>query len=116
MVERRGTVRAIAKIEVFKKEGPVNRVPLYVSGNVSAGGLFLITQQPFEPGTDLLISFSLPKDGKKISAEGSVVWKREARDSGDQRPGMGVQFMKIDKEDQERIRTYVASLSDDQDI
>jgi uncharacterized protein (TIGR02266 family) len=113
MVERRGAVRAVAKIEVFRKEGPVSRVPLYVSGNVSAGGLFLITQEPFEPGTDLIIKFSLPKDNNKISAVGSVVWKRESREAKDLKPGMGVKFIEITNKDQEKIRTYVASLAED---
>jgi len=107
MVERRGTVRAVARIEIFEKGGRVERVPLYVSGNVSSGGMFLITQDPLEPETDMNISFTLPGDDREIHAEGKVVWKRRQREGSDRQPGMGVQFMKIDKNDQDRVREFV---------
>jgi len=108
MVERRGTVRAIARIEVFDDNARVERVPLFISGNVSSGGIFLITNEPYKHGTNMKISFSLPCENKPIQAEGCVVWKRRQREQSDRQPGMGVQFMKIDKEDREKIREFVA--------
>src|SRR3990172_8997053 len=99
MAERRRTVRAIARIEVFDKGARQERVPLYVSGNVSSGGIFLITQEPFALGTDLKISFTLPGDDRPIETLGQVVWQRSERSAADRQPGMGVQFMKIARED-----------------
>lgn len=115
MVERRRSVRAVAKIEVFKKGTRAQRVPLYVSGNVSAGGIFLITQDPLELGTDMKISFNLPGDDKTIETEGRVIWKRGQRKASDQQPGMGVQFMKIDPGDQERVREFVHAHAGDEE-
>ena len=107
MAERRRTVRAVARIEVYDQTAPKDRVPLYVSGNVSAGGIFLITQEPFEPGTIMKIQFYLPNDEKEIVTVGEVVWTRGQRKASDQQPGMGVMFNKVDPADQERIRAFV---------
>ena len=107
MAERRGTVRAVARIEVFDEKTHVERVPLFVSGNVSAGGIFLITQEPYKPGTKLRIRFTLSDDPRPIETEGEVVWLRTRRESPERLPGMGVQFMKIANEDRERIRVFV---------
>jgi len=112
MVERRRTVRAIARIEVFDKGARRERVPLYVSGNVSSGGIFLITQEPFAPGTNLKISFTLPGDDQPIESMGQVVWLRDERTAPERQPGMGVQFMAIAREDQERVREFVHSQSE----
>lgn len=107
MAERRRTVRAVARIEVFNKGAHSQRVPLYISGNVSAGGIFLITQDPFPVGTDLKISFTLPDDENHIETEGTVIWSRRERESAERPPGMGVQFSVIGKEDRERVRAFV---------
>ncbi len=108
MAERRRTVRAVARIEVYySKATKEQRVPLYISGNVSSGGIFLITQDPFPPGTELKISFNLPDDPRTIETLGTVIWERRARTAADCQPGMGVQFMEIRREDKERIREFV---------
>jgi uncharacterized protein (TIGR02266 family) len=109
MAERRRTVRAIARIEVFDRGARQERVPLYVSGNVSAGGIFLITQEPIATGTNLKISFTLPDDDRPIEAMGQVIWQRDQRTAPDRQPGMGVQFMKIAQDDQDRVRAFVHS-------
>jgi uncharacterized protein (TIGR02266 family) len=110
MAERRGTVRAVARIEVFDERTHMERVPLFVSGNVSAGGIFLITQEPYRIGTKLRIKFNLPGDLRPIETEGEVVWIRGERISPENQPGMGVQFMKIAESDRERVRAFVADL------
>lgn len=107
MAERRGTVRAVARIEVQDQSVAKERVPLFVSGNVSSGGIFLITNDPYEAGTELLIRFNLPDDPVTIEATGSVVWRRTDRESSDRPPGMGVQFQNISQDDRERIRSFV---------
>lgn len=107
MPERRSTLRAVARIEVYDRDSCSERVPLYVAGNVSPGGMFLITQSPFERGTSLKISFGLPGQEPPVLAVGSVVWSRTERTAADRQPGMGVQFIEIAKEDVERIRTFV---------
>jgi uncharacterized protein (TIGR02266 family) len=108
MAERRGTVRAVARIEVFDEKTHVDRVPLFVSGNVSAGGIFLITQEPYKSGTKMRIRFNLPDDPNVIETEGEVVWQRPKREGSQRQPGMGVQFTKIEGHDRERIREFVS--------
>lgn len=108
MAERRSTLRAVVRIEVYDRESRAERVPLFVAGNVSPGGMFLITQTPYERGTTLKISFSLPGDDQPVQAVGSVVWNRGERSAPDRQPGMGVQFIEIRKEDAERIRAFVS--------
>lgn len=108
MADRRRTVRAVVKIEVHDvKTRTEQRVPLYISGNVSEGGMFLITQDPFERDTQFDISFSLPDDPSPIQATGTVIWRRTDRESPDRPPGMGVQFMQIKPEDKNRIKDFV---------
>jgi uncharacterized protein (TIGR02266 family) len=107
MPERRSTLRAVARIEVYDRDANADRVPLYVAGNVSSGGMFLITQSPFDRGTNLKINFSLPGQEQPVQAVGSVVWSRNERSAPDRQPGMGVQFIEIKKEDVERIRAFV---------
>jgi uncharacterized protein (TIGR02266 family) len=113
--ERRRTIRAVARIEVQDKDHPRERVPLYISGNVSEGGLFLITMDPYAPGTELSVKFNLPDDQKPIEAMGTVIWKRDQRQNPKGQPGMGVQFMNISKTDRERICKFVEAQAEEDD-
>jgi len=107
MAERRRSVRGVARIEVYDPDRRSDRVPLYISMNVSGGGMFLITQDPFPPQTKLRISFNLPNDPDPIEATGEVVWRRTEREAPERQPGMGIRFVEIDQGDRERIRSFV---------
>ena len=112
MVERRSTIRAVVRIQIYDQDSRAERVPLFVAGNVSAGGLFLITQEPYPPGTNLKIVFSLPGESRFIEAMGTVIWSRLERQAPERQPGMGVQFMQIKEEDRQRIRSFVHAQSE----
>ena len=78
------------KIDYFKNPG----VFLYdYSRNVGRGGIFVETEKPFQPGTELNLSFVLPDQSEPIEVKGKVVWVHE-KNAKDFRgvPGMGVQF------------------------
>jgi len=78
------------KIDYFKNPG----VFLYdYSRNVGRGGIFVETEKPFQPGTEISLSFVLPDQGEPIEVKGKVVWVHE-KNAKDFRgvPGMGVQF------------------------
>lgn len=109
MAERRGNVRLVSKLEVQERDPRRARVPLYVSGNISAGGMFLITQDPYPPGTTFRISFGLPPHEKTVEATGRVVWSRPQKENPERQPGMGIEFLEIDEQDRERIREFVYS-------
>ncbi len=114
MAERRGNVRLVTRLEVQEKDSRHARVPLYVTGNISGGGMFLITQEPYPPGTVIHISFVLPDDSKAVEATGTVVWSRKEKENSKRQPGMGIKFLEIDEEDQQKIRKFVGTQQDNQ--
>ncbi|MFO8057132.1 MAG: TIGR02266 family protein [bacterium] len=109
MAERRSNFRLVSKLEVQERDPARARVPLYVSGNISAGGMFLITQDPYPAGTTFRISFGLPQDGKTVEATGRVVWSRRQKENPERQPGMGIEFLEIEEQDRQRIREFVYS-------
>lgn len=76
---------------------PVRVVPLggpprafrVLAGNLSKGGMFLNTEQPFDEGTK--VALSLEASGRVLPfAQGEVVWRRYG--DGTPGPGFGVKF------------------------
>jgi len=68
--------------------------------DVSAGGLFLVTDNVEPPKTKIEVMFEFGQDNKKfIHAEGVVAWSRPKPgkdESGEMQPaGMGIMFTKI---------------------
>lgn len=65
--------------------------------DVSRGGIYIKTGNPFPQGTLLKFEIRLASDQAVITGVGRVVWKREsAHGTGDRPAGMGVKFIKID--------------------
>jgi uncharacterized protein (TIGR02266 family) len=98
----------MTRIEIFDGARRRDRVPLYITSNVSSSGMFLFTQEPFAVGSDLKMSFTLPGDDKAITVRATVIWVRQSRQAADRQAGMGVHFVEIDESDRERIRRFVA--------
>ena len=66
------------------------------SSNISTTGMFISTDDPFEPGTVFSFSVDLGRRQQPIAGEAEVVWSR-APDEGSEEPaGMGVKFLEID--------------------
>ncbi|MCM8800666.1 MAG: PilZ domain-containing protein [Candidatus Omnitrophica bacterium] len=67
--------------------------------DISAGGLFLVTNNVEPPGTKIEVMFELGEEKKFVHAEGVVAWNRKepAQDSeGKINPaGMGIMFTKL---------------------
>lgn len=61
--------------------------------NLSRGGLFVETPQPYAPGTPLDLSFRIPGAGE-VPLSGTVAWRREPG-SPDGPAGVGVEFTDI---------------------
>jgi type IV pilus assembly protein PilZ len=83
--------------------------------NLSKGGVFIRTDLPLPPGSEIDFEFTLPNSNKVVRAEGVVVWsrKRALKSSAylpDHPPGMGVQFRKLDTSDIEAILDEIESL------
>jgi uncharacterized protein (TIGR02266 family) len=78
--------------------------------NISEGGIFIETDSPFLPGTELGLEFQLPQPPGPISTKGVVVRTVMPDNLGDNpAPGMGVKFTDLSSDDQKKIAEYVAA-------
>jgi uncharacterized protein (TIGR02266 family) len=69
----------------------------YYSVDVSLGGMFLKTRNPFPVGTRIGLDFALPGKPDRVTVEGEVVRTINASpDDPNQAPGMGIVFTEID--------------------
>jgi len=84
------------------------------SYDISRGGMFIKTPSPFPPGTLLKFEVKIAEDRKLMQGVGRVVWKREASDAGQDRPGgMGVKFIKVDDGSKKLIDQLVVNRGED---
>ena len=97
-----GTIRVS-----FKSESDFFRA--YI-GNLAKGGLFVKMGKVLPVDTFLNVEFSLPNSNHLIHTSGKVVWTRSKDKSSDKiPPGMGIQFMDIDPEDEKLLKKYIES-------
>ncbi|MGD2127174.1 MAG: PilZ domain-containing protein [Desulfobacteraceae bacterium] len=75
--------------------------------NLSVGGLFIETEEPFEKGEEFFLDLQLPGSSKPITISCEVAWVREAGDMLQGPPGMGAKFCRIDEEEQQILTRYV---------
>lgn len=59
---------------------------------LGAGGLFIETEDPLEPGTSVKLRFSLYDTGPGFEITGRVVWRRRPTDTHGHACGMGIEF------------------------
>jgi uncharacterized protein (TIGR02266 family) len=76
--------------------------------NVSAGGMYIKTEEPFPVGSKLVISFPLEK-GSLINLKGVVA--NIQRGNGKQPPGMGIEFRDFGDDERKRLRDFVKKTS-----
>jgi uncharacterized protein (TIGR02266 family) len=88
----------IVSLNVRYKSATVDEFIENHAYDVSRGGIFIKTANPFPPGTLLKFEIRLASDQAVIAGVGRIVWKRDAGASSSDRPaGMGVKFIKIDE-------------------
>ena len=88
----------IVSLNVRYKSATVDEFIENHAHDVSRGGIYIKTANPFPAGTLLKFEIRLVSDQAVIAGVGRVVWKREAGTSGGDLPaGMGVKFIKIDE-------------------
>lgn len=81
--------------------------------DVSRGGIYIKTNNPFSPGTLLKFEIRLVSDQAVITGVGRVVWKRDAvHGTADRPPGMGVKFIKVDDPSRALIDKLVNTRTD----
>jgi type IV pilus assembly protein PilZ len=86
---------------------------LYASiRNVSELGIFVMTREPLEVGTRLMLRFSPPGDVAPFDLVGTVQWVNPVRVLSENRnPGMGILFVDITQEDRERLVAMVRTIA-----
>lgn len=74
--------------------------------NVSRGGMFIESEEACpEPDTRLGLSFALPEAKQRIAPTARVVWRRFETEG--LRPGVGLQFLDLDRESARQLDEYV---------
>jgi len=72
------------------------------SGNIGGGGIFVRTEYLLEVGVEVNLQFNLPGDSRPFITVGRVAWARKEPEKG-----LGVQFVNMKPEDEERIYAFV---------
>ncbi len=76
--------------------------------DVSAKGLFIVTERLLSPGQEFLVKLQLPDRSTSLQIKCEVLWNRERNSSQPKRlPGMGVKFIKISKNDYQILRDFI---------
>jgi uncharacterized protein (TIGR02266 family) len=76
--------------------------------NVSAGGMYIKTKEPFPVGSKVVIAFPLEK-GSLIHLKGIVANIQSG--IGKQPPGMGIAFKEVSEDELKRLRDFVKKAS-----
>ncbi|MFZ2198440.1 MAG: PilZ domain-containing protein, partial [Thermodesulfovibrionales bacterium] len=76
--------------------------------NVSAGGMYIKTKEPFPVGSKVVIAFPLEK-GSLIHLNGVVANIQSG--IGKQPPGMGIEFKEVRDDELKRLRDFVKKAS-----
>src|SRR3954469_3451999 len=87
--DKRKDVRVPIQLKV-DVEIPNDHYLFEYSSNLSENGIFIQTDDPLMPGTEVSMAFSLP-DAHLIRTRGQVVWMTMEEDAEDS--GMGIKFM-----------------------
>ena len=103
--EKREHPRAVVKIEIEFKD-IMDFISSYMI-NISNGGLFIKTDETFPLDTIVLLRFTMPGDPQPIETEGKVVWCNTKGGKGYFPKGMGVKFLRLNPDDNEKILKFV---------
>ncbi len=76
--------------------------------NVSRGGVFIRTEEPFSPGRRVLIELTLP-DGRAIDSVGRIAWIKRplARSEQPDAEGIGIEFLGARSEDLAALERFL---------
>jgi uncharacterized protein (TIGR02266 family) len=98
--KRRSSPRVVVGISVAYRFA--NTIAAALTLNISRGGLAIRTTSPLDPGTLVRVRFRLPGGRKEVDADARVCWT-------DRRLGMGLQFTRLERDDQAAIADFVQS-------
>lgn len=109
--ERRQFKRLNLSVEVLCRKHPVKILDkAALSRNISQGGICLIVYEEMSKGQMLELEFRFPRDMAPVKALGRVVWTSEftvGQGAAGRRLDVGVEFIKINQGDLEKVNNYV---------
>jgi len=111
MADTRKDKRAPISLKVRFKSATLDEFIEQYSVDISRGGIFIKSKTPMSVGTLLKFEFQLKDESRLIHGVGRVVWKREPAD-GDDPPGMGIKFIKMDPESRALVEQMVQKRGD----
>ncbi|MEQ8723123.1 MAG: TIGR02266 family protein, partial [Sandaracinaceae bacterium] len=111
MADTRKDKRAPISLKVRFKSATLDEFIEQYSVDISRGGIFIKSKTPMSVGTLLKFEFQLKDESRLIHGVGRVVWKRESGD-GDDPPGMGIKFIKMDPESRALVEQMVQKRGD----
>ena len=76
--------------------------------DINEGGLFIETEKPHLPGTEVSMQFHLPGSDDVVETVGRVV--RVSRGGAGTPPGMGIEFEELNPDDRKKIDLIVRAL------
>lgn len=79
--------------------------------DINEGGLFIETEKPHLPGTEVSMQFHLPGSEEVVETVGRVV--RTSRGIGGSPSGMGIEFEELNPDDRKKIDRIVRALRSD---
>jgi uncharacterized protein (TIGR02266 family) len=98
--ERRTSVRAPVRVAVRFESGPAfTKAYAAYTSNIGAGGLCLLTNNPYEVGAPLRLHIEVAPN-RTLRIDGTVAWVRAGI-------AMGVRFQPLDKETEAAVNALV---------
>ena len=87
-----------------------HRLFVGLSANISTGGLFIATEEPFKKGDSIEVRFSIPGASHVFHKHATVVWTRPFDGDGTTRtrPGCGVRFDDLNDEETRILNAFLA--------
>ena len=97
----RAPIQAQVEYELTNASSGPGRVRRNMA-NISAGGLFINTEEPLRAGTRMVVRFELPNKHRVIAVS-RVCYARKGR-------GLGVEFLNLDEEDRDEIQAFIGAM------
>lgn len=83
------------------------------TGNLSSGGLFIITENTLQEGEQFLLKLQLPGLSDSVKVKSEVAWTRKKSETSP--PGMGVKFTDITKKNYIMLEQYLKEIDKDEE-
>ena len=109
--DMRKFMRAPVRIKVLMSDEESQGFVYFTSRDLSAGGIYLVSDLLLEEGTSVALEFTLPTHKQAVSVKGKIAWAKDEYDAGQAHipPGMGVEFINLSPANLAIIEKYVTS-------